>query len=527
MTRAILRLLMIGSVLCTVPACSLFPASSTLQGYAIEQQPLANGLVQIRDANGQVRTTTTRTDGFYRISSAQLTAPLLLSVSAQGNAEACHRNDQLRPICLASVVMELEQTTQGNINPLTDRVTSDIAVALGHIGPQQWVNQQGGVSVPTGAYQQALENLHSGFADALTQIGIDTTSFDATRFPMERNSQLADLLSLLHHNRNYDNNTGETGHATLSDFSFRPIVGLSATGAYERFDIVRARAERNALAKARTRIFIVGDSTSAVYEQLRFPRMGWGQVFEQEFTANSGIKVVTGSRAGRSSRDFYNGRWFAQMESLIQPGDYVFINHGHNDQNCDSNKPVRGMADVRNLCTYPNSDKGDPQFPANQPELSFQYSLERYIEIARSKGAIPVMFTPTARIKNARGEQTTPVVHTHLIRAASGKHYLFTGDYTQTIKDVARKHQLPLIDLEARSIEFANRVGNPGWKDYWLVVDPAINPFYANNVSGSPQAPDGTHFQQRGAEAMAKLVAEEIRKQPALTALAKHVKGDR
>ncbi len=328
----------------------------------------------------------------------------------------------------------------------------------------------------------------------------------------------------MHHNRNYHNDTGATGHTTLTDISFRPIVGLAGSGSYEPFDYARAQQEYQRLVAAKTRVFIVGDSTSAMYEKLRYPRAGWGQLFREQFAPDSGIVVVVGSRAGRSSRDFYNGRWFAQMEAFIQPGDYVFINHGHNDQNCDSAKPLRGQADVKNLCTYPNNAQGQMQFPEGQPELSLQKSLERYIAIAQAKGAQPVLFTPTVRIKNAKGEQTTPVVSSHLTQATAGKNYRFTGNYTQTIKDTARAHQLPLIDLEKRSIDFANYLGDPGWKDYWLVVDPAINPYYAQGVAGSTQAPDGTHFQERGARAMAELVAAELRSNAVMAPLSHELK---
>src|SRR5690606_10800230 len=158
----------------------------------------------------------------------------------------------------------------------------------------------------------------------------------------------------------------------LTDISFRPIVGLFAEGRYEPLDFPRAERDLHKLLTAERRIFIVGDSTAANYENLRAPRMGWGQVFADEFAADASVAIVNGARAGRSSRDFFNGGWFRQMEGWIRPGDYIVIHHGHNDQNCNSLRPVRGAADVANLCTYPNSPStgpnssltGRPQFPA-------------------------------------------------------------------------------------------------------------------------------------------------------------------
>ena len=494
--------------------CQSLPEAPQLTGLAFEQKPLANAQVHLIDSNGKQLQTTADSLGHYRFSLDGISAPLLLSVVAEGNAEDCTRNSVLRPICMAAVVetIEVNKNQIGNINPLTDRIASDIAVAQGFIGPQQWVNSKTIGTLDITQLHSAKNEMRKGFNQALKLAGVKNTGrFDPATYPLQSADKLTEVFSLIHHNRNYDNNTGETGHTTLSDISFRPIVGLMSNGAYETFDLVRARNELQEIKNAKQRIFIVGDSTSAVYEQLRFPRMGWGQAFEAQFKPDSGIKVITGSRAGRSSRDFYNGRWFAQMEPMIQAGDYVFINHGHNDQNCDASKPIRGAADVKNLCTYPNNTEGQPQFPTDNETLSFQYSLERYINIARERGAKPVLFTPTTRIKNAQGQQATPVVHSHFTKQNANNGYLFTGNYTQTIKDTATANAVPLIDLEAASIRFANGLAKDDWKNYWLVVDPAINSFYANGVAGSPQAPDGTHFQKNGAEAIAELVAREIK----------------
>jgi len=513
-TRSHTLLLGLSVLLTSCQSTSPSPQLTGLTGIAFEQRSLGNAQIQLIDANGKQLQTTTDASGHYEFSLAGISAPLLLSVVSEGNAEDCTKNSSLRPICMAAVIEKIKpnQHQIGNINPLTDRIASDLAVAQGFIGPQQWVNSKKIGAFNTAHLHTAQNELRKGFKQALQLINIKNSgNFAPATYPMQQDDKLAELFSLIHHNRNYDNNTGETGHTTLTDISFRPIVGLMPNGAYEPLDLPRAQQELLQINNAKRRIFIVGDSTSAVYEQLRFPRMGWGQALEIQFKQDSGVKVITGSRSGRSSRDFYNGRWFAQMESLIRTGDYVFINHGHNDQNCDASKPIRGTADVNNLCTYPNNSEGQPQFPNEKHDLSFQHSLERYIKIARERGAIPVLFTPTTRIKDAQGKQSTPVVHSHFTTQNSKNGYLFTGDYTQTIKDTATANAVPLIDLEAASIQFANGLATDAWKNYWLVVDPAINSFYADGVAGSTQVPDGTHFQKNGAEAMAELVAREIK----------------
>ena len=106
--------------------------------------------------------------------------------------------------------------------------------------------------------------------------------------------------------------------------------------------------------------------------------------------------------------------------------------------------------------------------------------------------------------------------------AAGG--YAFTGDYSQTIRDTARANGVPLIDLEARTISFANAHAHD-WQDYWLVVSDTVQfPWYATQTAGTPAAPDTTHFQENGARAMAALVAQGIKETPQLQALAQHLK---
>ncbi len=106
-------------------------------------------------------------------------------------------------------------------------------------------------------------------------------------------------------------------------------------------------------------------------------------MFEQQFRHDGSVKVINGARAGRSSRDFFYEGWFRQMQPLMQPGDYILTQMGHNDQNCNGARAVRGAADVGNLCTYPNDAAGNRKLPQGKPDMSFQNALERYITYAR------------------------------------------------------------------------------------------------------------------------------------------------
>ncbi|WP_039056990.1 GDSL-type esterase/lipase family protein [Enterobacter sp. Bisph1] len=517
-------------LLCCLPAVA--SAQTILEGAVFTDAPLVGASVTVTDSTGKQLTTTTRSNGRYSLSIDTLTPPFTLSAIKRTQAnQSCIRSDVPRARCLASLLISVQQDRRNtaNISPFTDRLVSEVAGKLGYVGPQQWVERGNSSKLNAGLLAEPLANFRHGMAEALRQSGLDAKTADPLQTPLRTGNGMARILSVINHNRNYDNNSGEAGATVLTDSAFRPIVGLQNNGPWEPLELPGALRARQAIKHAKTRILLVSDSTAATYEAARLPRMGWGQVFQPLFRADSGVVVLNGARSGRSSRDFYNEGWYQQMARHLRPGDYVFIAHGHNDQNCDSEKAVRGAADVQNLCTWPNDASGNPQFPPGQPLLSFQHSLERYITLARAAGATPVLLTPTTRVKNRAGTtafQQGPedvVVSSHYTVKKPG--YRFVGNYIDTIKQTAERNRVPLIDLERETINFANAHPDD-WMDYWLAVD--VNDpryrWYKTQTSGTRANPDTTHFQQKGAEAVASMVAEQIRLTPALTTLAGKLK---
>ncbi|MGC3964728.1 MAG: GDSL-type esterase/lipase family protein [Rhodocyclaceae bacterium] len=510
-------------------------AATRIQGVVTSDVPLAGAAVTIADANGKRVIATADGEGRFAVDIDGLAAPLLLSAIEAGNNTNCRYNDRPRARCMAAYLPSLKADADNtaNINPLTDRVASDIAVSLKYIGPQQMVDSGKAPAADPALVKRALDQMRAGFSAALDANGVpNLADFDPVTRPMRANEQgVSAVLAVINQTRNYDNNTGESSYTVLTDVGFRPIVGLLGTGAYEPLDYPRAARELNDIRRAHTRILVVGDSTAATYERERMPRMGWGQVFQGQFKPDSGVKVINGARAGRSARDFYNSGWYAQMARFLRPGDYVIIHHAHNDENCDSSKPVRGPADVTNLCAYPNDASGKRQYPADHPELSFQTALEKYIALARMAGATPIIMTPTTRFWNAdrktafEGGDTRPVVPNHITEQNAAGGFAFVGDYSQTVRDTARANDVPLIDIDAKTIAFANEHAND-WKQYWLAIDPkdARYPYYATQSIGTLANPDTTHFQQPGAEAIAGMVADGIRDTPALKELAAALK---
>jgi len=509
---------------CSTPGVN---ASSTLSGVVSVGGPLSHAVVTVADVNGLKRTTKADAQGAYVLDAAGLTAPLLVSAVEPGNTNC---DDSARPWakCMGALVEQLGQDgTIANVNALTDRIVSSVAQGLKFKGPQGLIDSGRSSGVTAESIRAQTAALRPAILQALKDAGVaDAEHFDPVSVPMKADRTGVDaVLDVLVHSRGYDNNSGVPGGTALLDADYYYVGKMDAQSPLEPLNFARAKAAKAKLIDpAYTRILIVGDSTASTYELARMPRMGWGQVFEELFKPAAKVKVVNNAKSGRSSRAFYNQGYYEQMAAYLRPGDYVIIHHGHNDQNCDLTKKDRGAADVANLCSYPNDASGKPQFPAGKPEMSFQKSLERFVSLARAKGAIPVLMTPTTRVWNKdREDGLFPVVPNHFTTQNATQGFAFIGDYIQTIKDTAKANAVPLIDIEAKTISFVN-AHQADWKSYWLAAKPAEYPWYATQTSGTWDKPDTTHFQEKGARAVADMVAQGIRETPELSKLAAMLK---
>lgn len=210
------------------------------------------------------------------------------------------------------------------------------------------------------------------------------------------------------------------------------------------------------------KIFIAGDSTAASYSGERFPMMGWGQLINYYL---QNICVVNLAQCGRSSRSFIDEGWFRLIEERISKGDYLLVQFGHNDEK--SQDPTR----------------------YTEPGTTFPEYLMKYVDLARGRGATPVLITPVARRKFEDGRLTD----TH-------------KDYAEAIRKLAAKEKVGCIDLTALSMELMEKMGEEGAKSLFTKVKPGEYPGYPEGHD------DDTHFCQTGAFIIASLVADELKK---------------
>lgn len=193
-------------------------------------------------------------------------------------------------------------------------------------------------------------------------------------------------------------------------------------------------------------LFLLGDST--VCDQPREPYDSWGQMLTRFL--KPGIAVANHAESGESLRSSLGARRLDKVLSLMRPGDYLFIQYGHNDE----------------------KEKGE----GVGPFTTYKASLKRFVEAARSRGATPVLVTPMhRRTFDASGH----ITDSH-------------GDYDDAVRQVAAEEKVELIDLHAMSKPFYEALGP---------VE-SLKAFAPN---------DGTHHNNYGSYELARCIVRGIR----------------
>ncbi len=211
------------------------------------------------------------------------------------------------------------------------------------------------------------------------------------------------------------------------------------------------------------RIFLIGDSTVADKPIVDNPECGWGQMFPMLLDRT--VEIHNHARNGRSTKSFLSeGLWQSVLDS-IRPGDYVFIQFGHNDQKREDSTR---FADAR---------------------TTYRENLIRYVRDARGAGAFPVLLTPVNRRSFDSGGRF------------KDKH----GEYPAVVRAIAEEEQVPLIDLHERSRVLFERLGPEQTTDLFLRVPPGV---YGRVPEGKE---DNTHFSKGGALMIAREVAAGVR----------------
>jgi lysophospholipase L1-like esterase len=217
-------------------------------------------------------------------------------------------------------------------------------------------------------------------------------------------------------------------------------------------------------AQKKTTIYSIGDSTMANKPiENENPERGWGQMLPLFF--NSDVIIDNRAVNGRSTRSFINEKRWEAIYKMLKPGDYVFIQFGHND------------AKIADSARYTN------------PHTAYRHNLIRFVTESREKGAIPILFSSIARRNfNEQGV----LISTH-------------GDYTLETRLVSQEYKVPFIDLEYYTEILEESYGAEKSKELHLHFKPAELAIYPKGKE------DDTHLSVKGATAIAGIVVNQIK----------------
>lgn len=246
-------------------------------------------------------------------------------------------------------------------------------------------------------------------------------------------------------------------------------------------------------------IFMIGDSTMANKNlEGDNPERGWGQMLPGFFSED--IVVDNHAVNGRSSKSFINeGRWDAVVEK-IEPGDYVFIQFGHNDEK-------------------PKEDRH------TDPGSTFDDNLRKFVDETRAKGGIPVLFNSIVRrnfadsqadagaLANAINQDDAFYVNPDAKRvpgesaekvAADAKLVDTHGAYLESPRNVAAEKGVAFVDMNAITRDLVESMGPEDSKSLFMWVAP-------NTVPAMPKGrEDNTHLNVHGARVITGLTIDAI-----------------
>jgi lysophospholipase L1-like esterase len=199
-------------------------------------------------------------------------------------------------------------------------------------------------------------------------------------------------------------------------------------------------------------VFLLGDST--VCDQPAEPYNSWGQMLPRFF--KPGIAVANHGESGETYRDSIGRRRLDKVLSVMNPGDMLIMQFGHNDQ-----KQIK-------------TGKGGPF-------TTYKAEIKIHVDAVRARGGLPVIISPMER----RGFDENGKVIPSLI------------EYAEAARQAAQELNVPFIDLNKMSKAFYEALGPEGSKVAF--------------AEPSPGRLDNTHHDNYGSYELAKMVVLGLR----------------
>ena len=204
-------------------------------------------------------------------------------------------------------------------------------------------------------------------------------------------------------------------------------------------------------------LYLAGDST--VTDQPDDPAASWGQMLTRFMTGD--IAVANHAWSGETLKSFATNYRLAKVLSLLQPGDFVAMQFGHNDQK--------------------------QQWPQTYVAAGSTYDawLAAYIAEVRLRGATPILINSPERRNYDEAGRIVPSL----------------AGYPAAVRQVAQAQDVPLVDLTDGTIAFYEALG----------PQEAAKGF-------ADEGRDRTHHNTYGAYQLARIVAAGMAEVPELGA---------
>ena len=220
-------------------------------------------------------------------------------------------------------------------------------------------------------------------------------------------------------------------------------------------------------------VFLCGNST--VVDQEKEPWASWGQMITRWF--DDKVVIANYAESGLSATTFLAQLRLDKILTQLREGDYVICEFGHNDE-----KEKR---------------------PGDGAWYSYSRNLKIFVDRVREKGGHIIFVTPTARRFFNEDQKTLQNTH---------------GDYPEAMRTVARREQIPVIELNGMTHTFYEALGFEGSKR-------ALVHYPANTFPDQPKPlADNTHFNPFGAWEVAKMIVMGLKQMQ--SPLADHLRAD-
>ena len=212
-------------------------------------------------------------------------------------------------------------------------------------------------------------------------------------------------------------------------------------------------------------VHLMGDSTMAEKNlEGGNPERGWGMMFQNFLDQD--VRVVNYAQNGRSTKSFIDLGLWEKVYGAIRPGDYVFIQFGHNDA----------------------KESDESRYAAAWG--AYQDNLRRFVDGVREKGGTPVLLTPVAR---------------RWFKAGGLDRNCHT-DYPAAMKAVAEEKGVVLLDATTATLDWLESIGDEASRQYFMI---------------STGKDDNTHTVASGARKVTEIICGLIKEQ--IPELASHL----